>query len=814
MNRKIFLPILMLLYISYAYSLTISCIVRNSGSCNPGEVKLLGMSSTTNAHAELPTQTNYQYSVCCTSTDGSIGNSCSGTYAVFLLLSSVTNAHVSRADSGTYSYQACISSTPTNPLSCSYGSSCPAGTALNISISSDTNAHVGNYDAYSIKICCSAQCVRANPTVTISPSSQSGTAGQTLTYTVSVVNNDNAACGASTFTLSASCPQGWSCILAPTSLTISPGSSSSTTINVTSPSTAPPGTYTFSVTATNSNNPSYSGTGSANYVVVQPTYNLYVDVKIDVLDQPLDGVTVTVDSTSQTTGPSGVVIFPLPAGSHTISVPATLTNGRPFSHFWDHDANLDCVQTDLYNTAANPYTFTMAACARNITAFYKVFTHFKNSAGVTGAIEYNYTTSTISGYLLREDGNPLHYPTGATVSLEYFNGSAWNSIGTATTNPSTGLFSYTWSCIPSATALRATFVDPNWYYVGSTGSVNINCITACTYALSITPTTSTQFTPSYNFPISATDSSSSTCSSPITYTVAYSHTGDCTSVSVTPSFSINVGSSLSPALWVNMSRGSSACTVNVNVTAPDGNLVALGTYTLSPITVSDVYITSINPPLKIVRANETFFLNLTLLNGGGDIGNLDVLGVRDLRNIVEVLSYSPDPLQNFASQTYRNLTIGVKAGKLTLSTTLLPSINATRDGTLVTISPIYPIFNLSISKAEIPIGSTERINITLSPYIFDGSGNTQSIGFNQLTNVKISFYKFEEQLNKLNLIYERYLNQPLFQFTLEDIGIKGITNPAACGYYVAVVTGEYVNRAGFPGSDSVGFLVSGCLYLP
>jgi hypothetical protein len=97
-------------------------------------------------------------------------------------------------------------------------------------------------------------CTRANPTVTISPSSQTAQAGTTLTYTVSIKNNDNSACGSSTFSLSvSSCPSGWTCRLSKSSVKISPGSTdSSTTINVTSPSTASAGTYTFKVKATNS----------------------------------------------------------------------------------------------------------------------------------------------------------------------------------------------------------------------------------------------------------------------------------------------------------------------------------------------------------------------------------------------------------------------------------------------------------------------------------------------------------------------------------------------------------------------------------
>ena len=109
-------------------------------------------------------------------------------------------------------------------------------------------------------------CVKANPSVSISPSSQSGSPGQTLTYTVNVTNNDNAACGSSIFSLTVTqCPSGFTCGLSKTSVTISPGSTdSSTTISVTSPSTATVGNYTFKVRATNN---TYSGEAFANYSI-------------------------------------------------------------------------------------------------------------------------------------------------------------------------------------------------------------------------------------------------------------------------------------------------------------------------------------------------------------------------------------------------------------------------------------------------------------------------------------------------------------------------------------------------------------------
>jgi hypothetical protein len=116
-------------------------------------------------------------------------------------------------------------------------------------------------------------CTRANPSVSINPSSQSTTAGSTLSYTVSVKNNDNSVCGSSTFDLSVtSCPSGFTCTLSKNSVTISPGSTdSSTNISVKSSPTTPTGTYTFTVRATNSAATSYYGSGSATYVVTVPT---------------------------------------------------------------------------------------------------------------------------------------------------------------------------------------------------------------------------------------------------------------------------------------------------------------------------------------------------------------------------------------------------------------------------------------------------------------------------------------------------------------------------------------------------------------
>lgn len=64
---------------------------------------------------------------------------------------------------------------------------------------------------------------RANPTITLTPSSQSGTAGSTLTYIVKVTNNDPLLFGSSTFPLSYTIPHGWSATLSKISITVKPG---------------------------------------------------------------------------------------------------------------------------------------------------------------------------------------------------------------------------------------------------------------------------------------------------------------------------------------------------------------------------------------------------------------------------------------------------------------------------------------------------------------------------------------------------------------------------------------------------------------
>ena len=118
--------------------------------------------------------------------------------------------------------------------------------------------------------CTGNPCTKVNPSVLISPDSQSGNGGISRTYTVSVRNQDNpvSACSVNTYTMYTTCPSGWTCSLSKSSVNVYPqATDSSTTVTVTPPISASVGTYSFSVTAYSG---SYNSVDSANYVTSCP----------------------------------------------------------------------------------------------------------------------------------------------------------------------------------------------------------------------------------------------------------------------------------------------------------------------------------------------------------------------------------------------------------------------------------------------------------------------------------------------------------------------------------------------------------------
>lgn len=102
------------------------------------------------------------------------------------------------------------------------------------------------------------------PTVTIVPKSQEGVPGQELTYNVTVLNNDPQGFPASDFVIDAFPPHGWTFRAEPRSVRISPGSSRSFMLKVTSNRTSVP-TNTIKINVSSAFS---TVQDSVNYVVV------------------------------------------------------------------------------------------------------------------------------------------------------------------------------------------------------------------------------------------------------------------------------------------------------------------------------------------------------------------------------------------------------------------------------------------------------------------------------------------------------------------------------------------------------------------
>ncbi len=137
---------------------TLSCTTR-TGSCSGGETAVLRMYSTSDSHAELPSQSNYNNIVCCTGV-AALSNSCSNNYAVIARLSGATNAHVEKNSEANLNYNsnlACISVPVAGTVSVGYQQTDCSGFDTTIaSMETTTNSHIGNTTAYATKICASA----------------------------------------------------------------------------------------------------------------------------------------------------------------------------------------------------------------------------------------------------------------------------------------------------------------------------------------------------------------------------------------------------------------------------------------------------------------------------------------------------------------------------------------------------------------------------------------------------------------------------------------------------------------------------------
>ncbi len=141
------------------YSRTIfaqlSCSVTTAAACTNPSVVIMRMSSTTNAHAELPSQSNAAYSnsvVCCSGVTG-LGNTCVNSFAVVAKLQNTTNSHAELNSQLNYGNNICIAAPSGTMTVANQDTNCTGYDTTIASISSTTNAHVANGTVYTKKIC-------------------------------------------------------------------------------------------------------------------------------------------------------------------------------------------------------------------------------------------------------------------------------------------------------------------------------------------------------------------------------------------------------------------------------------------------------------------------------------------------------------------------------------------------------------------------------------------------------------------------------------------------------------------------------------
>ncbi|WP_460728089.1 NEW3 domain-containing protein [Lysobacter rhizosphaerae] len=124
-------------------------------------------------------------------------------------------------------------------------------------------------------------CTRAAPTIGLSGSTAAVPAGSLVTYTLALTNNDSSACTTTSFNLARAIPSGWTGTLGNASLSLAPGASGSTTLNVTSATSATAGGYTIGTSASSSVGAAHNASTSTTYTVAAATFSLQTDTSTD-----------------------------------------------------------------------------------------------------------------------------------------------------------------------------------------------------------------------------------------------------------------------------------------------------------------------------------------------------------------------------------------------------------------------------------------------------------------------------------------------------------------------------------------------------
>jgi hypothetical protein len=153
-------------------------------------------------------------------------------------------------------------------------------------------------------------CARSAPTITLNPTSTSSAPGTARSLSVTVKNNNSAACGTSGFAMTQSLPAGFGGSLSATSLALAAGASGSASWTVTPAAGTAEGSYTLDLAASD---------GAGASATAHASYNVVVDA---------GGPVLTV------TSPTEGARFATSSGRLTLAATASDPSGVTAVEFW------------------------------------------------------------------------------------------------------------------------------------------------------------------------------------------------------------------------------------------------------------------------------------------------------------------------------------------------------------------------------------------------------------------------------------------------------------------------------------------------
>jgi hypothetical protein len=188
-----------------------------------------------------------------------------------------------------------------------------------------------------------------NPTISISPANQYGYPGQSMTYNVTVVNN-NANAPAAMFNVASSLPAGWTQTPYSLTMTLNSGASSTQSVTITPPVGTVPNAYSFTETATNAGDNLYAASATATYTVKPPD----TTAPTVAISNPANGATVSGRVTISATATDNIGVTAVEF--YVDGVLKSTDSQAAYSYVWDTrkaSSGLHTIMVKAYDAASN-----------------------------------------------------------------------------------------------------------------------------------------------------------------------------------------------------------------------------------------------------------------------------------------------------------------------------------------------------------------------------------------------------------------------------------------------------------------------------